>query len=64
MGNKPQLFHTIELLESSGFNKDAIFVAIEQDDLIEYEENERIVPFESRLPARNMLKVKDPQEKS
>jgi len=64
VGNKPQLFHTIELLESSGFDKEAIFVAIEQDDLIDYEDNERIVPFESRLPARNMLKVKDPQSSS
>ena len=61
VGNKPQLFHTIELLEGVGFDKEAIFVAIEQDDLIEYEENERIVPFESRLPARNMLKVKEPE---
>lgn len=60
VGNKPQLFHSIKMLEKSGFDKDQIFVTIEEDDLLRYEENERIVPIESRIPNKNMLRVKEP----
>ena len=38
-----------------------IFVAIERDDLLQYEENERIVPIESRIPAKNMLLINEPK---
>ena len=48
------------MLEKSGFDKDQIFVTIEEDDLLRYEENERIVPIESRIPNKNMLRVKEP----
>jgi len=61
VGNKPQLFHSIGMLESAGFEKSQIFVAIEPDDLVQYEENERIVPVESRIPQANMLLVEEPK---
>ena len=49
------------MLESAGFEKSQIFVAIEPDDLVQYEENERIVPVESRIPQANMLLVEEPK---
>jgi len=61
VGNKPQLFHSIGMLEGAGFEKSQIFVAIEPDDLVQYEENERIVPVESRIPQANMLLVEEPK---
>ena len=49
------------MLEGAGFEKSQIFVAIEPDDLVQYEENERIVPVESRIPQANMLLVEEPK---
>ena len=49
------------MLESAGFEKSQIFVAIEPDDLVQYEENERIVPVESRIPQANLLLVEEPK---
>ena len=44
------LYYSIKQLESVGFDKKEIYVAISGDDLKEYEADERVVPIESRIP--------------
>jgi len=52
------LYYSIKQLESVGFDKKEIYVAISGDDLKEYEADERVVPIESRLPDANFIRVR------
>jgi len=58
LANKPMLYYSIKQLESVGFDKKEIYVAISGDDLKEYEADERVVPIESRLPDANFIRVR------
>lgn len=58
VGNKPQLYYSIKQLEENGFEKNNIYVAISRDCLELYESDDRVIPIESRLPARNFVVVK------
>jgi len=59
VANKPQLYYSIKQLEDVGFEKSNIFVAITAEDLELYESDERVIPVESRLPARNFIQVEE-----
>ena len=59
VANKPQLYYSIKQLEQAGFEKSLIYVAISEEDLESYESDERVIPIESRLPARNLIRVED-----
>ena len=59
VANKPQLYYSIKQLEQAGFEKSFIYVAISEEDLESYESDERVIPIESRLPARNLIRVED-----
>ena len=52
------LYYSIKQLESVGFARNEIYVAISGDDLKEYEADERVVPIESRLPDSNFIRVR------
>jgi len=58
LANKPMLYYSIKQLESVGFEKKEIYVAISGDDLKEYEADARVVPIESRLPDANFIRVR------
>ena len=45
-------------MEENGFEKNNIYVAISRDCLELYESDDRVIPIESRLPARNFVVVK------